>query len=62
MLVSAPVGAGRRWAGGLVARHFGSTTLVSRGALHDNRRALAFYRKPQIPLLRVPAFRSRTSS
>jgi ribosomal protein S18 acetylase RimI-like enzyme len=37
MLVSALVDADRPWASALVAEHFGSTTMVSRGVLHDTR-------------------------
>jgi hypothetical protein len=37
MLVSALVEADRPWATALVAEHFGSPTVVSRGALHDAR-------------------------
>jgi GNAT superfamily N-acetyltransferase len=37
MLVSALVEADRTWAAALVAEHFGSTTVVSRGVLHDAR-------------------------
>jgi ribosomal protein S18 acetylase RimI-like enzyme len=37
MLVSALVEADRPWAAALVAAHFGSTTVVSRGVSHDAR-------------------------
>ena len=37
MLVSALMEAERPWAAALVAEHFGSTTLVTRGVLHDTR-------------------------